>query len=470
MQPYLTGRMLQQSDALAPLGALAVQHRERLDGSGYPRGPVRSGDLPARRDPGRRRRLPVDARAPPVPAGALGRGRRGRAAGRGQGGATRRRRRRARCSSPPATASGAGGRGRPGSPLARSTSSAWSPAGCRARRSRRDLVISPKTARNHIEHIYTKTGATSRVTASLFAMQHGLIPDDAGERTRDRWGSCPMTGGPAFRTLPPRSPVHEEGGNRWACASTFFALTYDRQIAKVEKAGLRARPAGPADPGDRRRCSRSAPEPGANLAHYGPGSRVADADRAGAAHVAPAPAASATGPSAAPTVLRAPAEDLPFDDDSFDVVVSTLVLCGVSDQPRALREIHRVLRPGGRASLHRARALRRRPARPPAGPDEQREPLPRRLRVQPADPRHDRTRRLRRSPRSSTRPAQGPVLRPPAHRRRRDARSRPPPPRDAYRRAPDPCLRRLAGRHQLPDDGRHRREGDIPCRRHPSRA
>ena len=38
MQPYLTGRMLQQSAALAPLGALAIQHRERLDGSGYPRG------------------------------------------------------------------------------------------------------------------------------------------------------------------------------------------------------------------------------------------------------------------------------------------------------------------------------------------------------------------------------------------------------------------------------------------------
>ena len=47
-------------------------------------------------------------------------------------------------------------------------------------------------------------------------------------------------------------------------------------------------------------------------------------------------------------VLRAPAEDLPFEDDTFDVVVSTLVLCGVDDQPRALREIRRVLRPGGR--------------------------------------------------------------------------------------------------------------------------
>ena len=46
-------------------------------------------------------------------------------------------------------------------------------------------------------------------------------------------------------------------------------------------------------------------------------------------------------------VLRAPAEDLPFEDDSFDTVVATLVLCGVDDQPRSLREIHRVLRPGG---------------------------------------------------------------------------------------------------------------------------
>ena len=47
-------------------------------------------------------------------------------------------------------------------------------------------------------------------------------------------------------------------------------------------------------------------------------------------------------------MLRAPAEDLPFDDDTFDVAVSTLVLCGVDDQPRALRELRRVLRPGGR--------------------------------------------------------------------------------------------------------------------------
>jgi DNA-binding NarL/FixJ family response regulator len=38
-----------------------------------------------------------------------------------------------------------------------------------------DLVISPKTARNHIEHIYAKTGARNRAAASLYAVQHGLL-------------------------------------------------------------------------------------------------------------------------------------------------------------------------------------------------------------------------------------------------------------------------------------------------------
>jgi hypothetical protein len=32
-----------------------------------------------------------------------------------------------------------------------------------------------KTARNHIEHVYTKIDASSRVAASLFATEHGLL-------------------------------------------------------------------------------------------------------------------------------------------------------------------------------------------------------------------------------------------------------------------------------------------------------
>ena len=47
-------------------------------------------------------------------------------------------------------------------------------------------------------------------------------------------------------------------------------------------------------------------------------------------------------------LVRASAEELPFEDDSFDTAVSTLVLCTVADQPRALSELRRVLRPGGR--------------------------------------------------------------------------------------------------------------------------
>ena len=41
------------------------------------------------------------------------------------------------------------------------------------------------------------------------------------------------------------------------------------------------------------------------------------------------------------------AEELPFDDGSFDHVVSSLVLCTVGDLPRALAEARRVLRPAG---------------------------------------------------------------------------------------------------------------------------
>jgi DNA-binding NarL/FixJ family response regulator len=39
------------------------------------------------------------------------------------------------------------------------------------------LVITPKTAANHVEHIYTKIGASNRAAAGLFATQHGLLPE-----------------------------------------------------------------------------------------------------------------------------------------------------------------------------------------------------------------------------------------------------------------------------------------------------
>jgi SAM-dependent methyltransferase len=44
---------------------------------------------------------------------------------------------------------------------------------------------------------------------------------------------------------------------------------------------------------------------------------------------------------------RAPVEELPYEEGSFDTVVASLLLCSVADQDRALHEIRRVLKPGG---------------------------------------------------------------------------------------------------------------------------
>ena len=52
------------------------------------------------------------------------------------------------------------------------------------------------------------------------------------------------------------------------------------------------------------------------------------------------------------TLVRAPADALPFDDARFDNVVSTLVLCSVPDQAAVLREVRRVLAPGGSLLLY----------------------------------------------------------------------------------------------------------------------
>ena len=37
------------------------------------------------------------------------------------------------------------------------------------------LIISPKTASRHVEHIYAKIGVSNRARASLFAVTHGLM-------------------------------------------------------------------------------------------------------------------------------------------------------------------------------------------------------------------------------------------------------------------------------------------------------
>jgi ubiquinone/menaquinone biosynthesis C-methylase UbiE len=125
-----------------------------------------------------------------------------------------------------------------------------------------------------------------------------------------------------------------------------FAAMYDRMLGRTERAGLsehrRALLAGAS--GDVLEIGGGT---GANLRFYGHGVRtltIIEPEKPMLRRLRRlveehAPRAKA---------LRAPAEDLPFNDASFDVVVSTLVLCTVDDVPRTLRELHRVLRPGGR--------------------------------------------------------------------------------------------------------------------------
>ena len=124
-----------------------------------------------------------------------------------------------------------------------------------------------------------------------------------------------------------------------------FAATYDPMSRKSEDAGLRALRRGLlAEAGGS--VLEIGAGTGANLAHYNGVESLVFTE--------PEPAMlrrlqkKARDEAPLAKILRAPAEDLPFEDDSFDTVVSTLVLCGVDDQVRSLREIKRVLRPGGR--------------------------------------------------------------------------------------------------------------------------
>jgi HD-GYP domain-containing protein (c-di-GMP phosphodiesterase class II)/DNA-binding CsgD family transcriptional regulator len=177
LHPYLTERMLASSEALASVGAIAVQHHERLDGSGYPRGLAGDAIAPAGRvlaaadayhamtepRPHRESRTAEEA-AVELRAGvrrALFDGDAVDAVLRAAGHPVRRRR-------------------------------DW-PAGLTNREievlrllvrglSNKEiaerLVISRKTAGSHVEHIYSKIGVSNRARASLFAMKHGLMTAD----------------------------------------------------------------------------------------------------------------------------------------------------------------------------------------------------------------------------------------------------------------------------------------------------
>jgi HD-GYP domain-containing protein (c-di-GMP phosphodiesterase class II) len=174
MHVYLTERMLSTSAALAPLAAIAGQHHERLDGSGYPRG-LTGGDI----TPAGRVLAAADsyhARLEPRP------------------------HRPAQSSEQAAAELRADVRG--GRIDADAAAGVLAAAGHRAGKRRQwpagltdrevdvlrllargmsnkeiaaELVVSPKTVGAHLEHIYAKLGVGNRALASLFAARHGLI-------------------------------------------------------------------------------------------------------------------------------------------------------------------------------------------------------------------------------------------------------------------------------------------------------
>jgi HD-GYP domain-containing protein (c-di-GMP phosphodiesterase class II) len=177
MSPYLTERMLRQSNSLGPLGAIAVQHRERLDGSGYPNGLSGAAiSRPARllgaADAYQSMREPRPYRDALSAEQAAVELRNEVKAGRLDSDAVE-------------AVLGAAGH--------RVSKRREGPAGLTAREidvlrllarglTNKDiaacLTISRKTVANHVEHIYTKIGASTRAAAGLFATKHGLLADE----------------------------------------------------------------------------------------------------------------------------------------------------------------------------------------------------------------------------------------------------------------------------------------------------
>lgn len=174
LHTYYTERMLAGSPQLAAIGAVAGAAHERLDGSGYHRG--RSGvELPLTARvlaAAECYRTSVEER--PHRSAATG----AQAAARLEGEAASGR---LDPQAVDAVLTTAGhGTSRPVAGPAGLTSREVEvlrllARGLTNRQVGRALGISPKTAGNHVEHIYTKVGVGTRAAATLFAMEHGLV-------------------------------------------------------------------------------------------------------------------------------------------------------------------------------------------------------------------------------------------------------------------------------------------------------
>ncbi|HEV7562871.1 MAG TPA: class I SAM-dependent methyltransferase [Solirubrobacterales bacterium] len=124
-----------------------------------------------------------------------------------------------------------------------------------------------------------------------------------------------------------------------------FAAAYDRGLKATEEAGLR-RMRADLLAGARGRVVEIGAGTGVNLDLY-------PAAIEKLALVEPDPHMARrlqTKVAASPReaeIVEAPAERLPYGDDSFDTAIATLVFCTIPEPAAALDELARVLRPGG---------------------------------------------------------------------------------------------------------------------------
>lgn len=192
MHPYLTERMLAAAPPLAALASLAARHHERLDGSGYPRGLTGEQLSPAARvlaaaDTYRTKSEPRPHRPACTPDQVAGHLRAEVHAGRLDGPAV------------DAVLRAAGHRVRrrvqwPAGLTSREVEVLRLVAhGLSYRQIAEKLVISRKTAGNHVERVYAKLGVTNRAMATLFAVKHGLLLAEAVD-TPGPAGSGPEDG------------------------------------------------------------------------------------------------------------------------------------------------------------------------------------------------------------------------------------------------------------------------------------
>ncbi|MGZ4484965.1 MAG: HD domain-containing phosphohydrolase [Nocardioidaceae bacterium] len=174
LHPYLTDRMMARVTALGACRGIAAKHHERLDGSGYPRGLTaaslgREDRLLAAADAYHAMTEPRPYRTPLSPGTAARRLEDEVRAGRLDEPAVNAVLRAAGHRAPARS-------GRPHGLTPREVEVLRLLArGHSNREIARVLTTTPKTASNHIEHIYAKLGVRSRAQATLFATQHGLV-------------------------------------------------------------------------------------------------------------------------------------------------------------------------------------------------------------------------------------------------------------------------------------------------------